>query len=292
MWWRKAWPVLVLVVAILLAVDAAYSVLSTCDTVGEGARQATGGQDAGAACGFFNGPLVAWSYPRLVQLSTFLAAHGLTVIAVFAAVLALSTMALWGAIERHYETGETHRKHADRVAERQGRDIRESVAAARQSAAAADASARAMQHAVEMSQTRLQALERAYLSVTPSVIALAPDGTKVEVGLTVHNVGRTPAFIKRIHAQFSREAPQGEAPTYAEGSGETIDLAVASGATHKLQLRYEDGHVGPQFIWGYVTFADIFRDTHPARFCAQICPNDDAPGRYRIAGGPAWNDFD
>jgi hypothetical protein len=292
MWWRKTWPVVVLIVAILLAIDAAYSVMTTCDSVGEGARQATGGQPAGVTCGFFNGPLVAWSQPRLVRLSSALAEHAMTVIALFAVVLALSTMALWGTIERLYETGETHRKNADRMAERQGRDFRQSIAAARDSASAADASARAMQQAVEMSQSRLQVLERAYLSVTPSDVTVLPDRSKVEVGLAVHNVGRTPAFVKKIHAQFSREAPQGDAPTYVNGSGEAVDVAVASGATHKLPLRYADGYVGPQFIWGYVTFADIFRDAHTTRFCMQIFPNGDAPGHCRVAGSPAWNDFD
>jgi hypothetical protein len=136
-WWRRNWQVLTLLIAVIVAIDVAYSILSTCDPVGEQSRQATGGQEPGKHCSLVAGALLTFAAAGLVWFGHLLEESGEAVIAVFTIVLAFSTILLWLATERLYEAGEAQRKHAETVAAQQASDMKVSLAAAQRSADAA-----------------------------------------------------------------------------------------------------------------------------------------------------------
>src|SRR3712207_3056972 len=101
-WWRRNVVVLLLPFAVAFALDVAYSVLSTCDAVGKGAREAAHGVQTPEQCSLISGPLFTFIQAALVWIGDVLEHHGEAVIAAFTVVLALSTILLWRATERLY----------------------------------------------------------------------------------------------------------------------------------------------------------------------------------------------
>jgi hypothetical protein len=135
----------------------------------------------------------------------------------------------------------------------------------------------------------VRSLERAFLAVGPTQIKVTP-GPVVEVKLLVHNTGRTGAVITGICGEFSRTPPQGDTPYYSS-EVKLTDLSVAAGAETVLDpFPFEDEFVGDQFFWGYLTYRDIFRTVHRARFCVTIVPRVSGPGRYQLAGSERWRE--
>lgn len=201
-WWRRNWSVLAVLLAIVLVIDVAYSVLSTCDPVGEQARQATGGQQAPKQCTPFSGPLFAFIHPGLVWTGHIFERPGEAVIAVFTVVLAFSTILLWRATERLYEAGEAQREHSEGVASQQADHMRQSIGAAVRSAQAAERTADTTRDTAEKHL-------RAYVLVDNASLKI--DGI-VEYEVTAKNFGQTPAhdvtfFSGTRHRPYPPPAP-------------------------------------------------------------------------------------
>jgi hypothetical protein len=139
----------------------------------------------------------------------------------------------------------------------------------------------------------MRVLERAYLGLGPTQIKIVEaDETNprhVHVGITVHNVGRTAAFLTKCYGEFSRVPPIGE-PRYDNGASTGMDLVIG-GVTNVpiIPVNFNNRFVGSQFFWGYIEFTDIFRRNHIARFCTEIHPDI---GKFEVAGSLAWNGWD
>jgi hypothetical protein len=179
---------------VLFAIDAAYSVLSTCDPVGERARQAT---DSDEHCSFFTGPLVTFIYASGIWLGHLLENSPEALIAGFAVVLAFSTTLLWLATERLY-ADEAQQKHVDRVAQ-QTSDMqqtleRTAIAAetVQRSAFALAEHARATRSLADAARDAAERQLRAYVHINKAVVTNL-EGVATYV-LEIQNRGQTPAY--------------------------------------------------------------------------------------------------
>jgi hypothetical protein len=111
--------------------------------------------------------------------------------------------------------------------------------------------------------------------------------------LYVHNTGRTTANLKKIYGEFSKTAPVGNVPIYANGKSEILDFSIAAANESVLDpFEFADDYAEKQFFWGYIEYTDIFKRVHTARYCAHITPVRDNLGRYQIAGSEAWRECD
>lgn len=132
-------------------------------------------------------------------------------------------------------------------------------------------------------------VERAYIFGGPSNIVMNLPGRKTTFDIQIGNSGRTPALLKEICLVISTTCPTGE-PNYPNPQIVVTDLAIDGAATGvRLPINSSTNLVSPYFAYGFFKYDDIFHVTHTSRFCARIIP---AMGKFEIAGGPAWNDWD
>jgi hypothetical protein len=154
---------------------------------------------------------------------------------------------------------------------------------------------------VEITKMRVIDLERAYLAVGPTKITVdrgpqsgsdlyvprSPLG--VTVRLFVQNAGRTGATITKVYGEFSRSPPVGDSPVYENGESQITDLSIPASKEEVLSpIVFKDGYSGQQFFWGYLEYADIFKEIHTSRFCAAIFPREGSDGQIQIAGEDGW----
>jgi hypothetical protein len=127
----------------------------------------------------------------LRHLVSFLNDHDGTIVSIFTAVLAWSTIGLWRATNR-----------LARSAEAQSDDMKASVAASTTAAAASKASAEAAQKIASINERMLTELERPWLfvEVAPRLIAIDNDTkdapTEAYGAFQICNYGRGPAIIR------------------------------------------------------------------------------------------------
>src|SRR3954451_2922229 len=152
-------------------------------------------------CSALRGPLVL----GLVGLKHWIGTYfhkSEDVIAFFTVVLAASTIGLWWSTRNLWIAGEAQREHAEGVAKRQSREMRDSIAQARR---AADTAERA-----------LVATQRPWVKIATVHMAeaLSYDVNGLRLSFTFHleNVGNTPAIAVFPHPHvyfpnFSGEGP-------------------------------------------------------------------------------------
>jgi len=132
--------------------------------------------------------------------------------------------------------------------------------------------------------------ERAYLFVNPRNISMSLPGRYTTFDICVDNAGKTPAFLKQIHMVITQAPPLGR-PQYPNAQIVLADLYINAGVTReKLPIVGDRANwVTPFFVYCFLIYTDIFRETHTSHFCARILPTH---GNFEIAGGEAWNDWD
>jgi hypothetical protein len=132
--------------------------------------------------------------------------------------------------------------------------------------------------------------ERAYLFVNPTNIAMSLPGRYTTFDICVDNAGKTPALLKQIHLVITQAPPLGN-PQYPNAQIVLTDLYINAGVRReKLPIVGDRANwVTPFFVYGFLIYTDIFRETHTSHFCARILPTHQ---NFEIAGGEAWNDWD
>jgi hypothetical protein len=132
--------------------------------------------------------------------------------------------------------------------------------------------------------------ERAYLFGAPSNIVMSLPGRHTTFDICVDNAGKTPAFLKQIHAVITQAPPLGKVPHYPNAQIVLTDLCLHGGAMRqKLPINGHATWITPFFVYGFFVYMDIFRDSHTSRFCTRILPTQ---SQFEIAGGEPWNDWD
>src|SRR5690349_23476572 len=123
---RHTLQIVGLVVLLLLAADAFISVGTTCYELGQ---HIGGNQDVVRNCSIFYGPILG----ALVRFATLFEDHGQAVTAAFIVVLAISTIGLWWASLRLWETGDAQLRQMEQTAEAHAADMQASIAQDRKS---------------------------------------------------------------------------------------------------------------------------------------------------------------
>ena len=151
------------------------------------------------------------------------------------------------------------------------------------------------QAAAEKQRYRL--LDRAYVAVEAHGVCLvpvpdSPGKMRTIAGVAVENNGHTPALLKELYGEFRDTSPVGEAPTYTDGQTWALNFQIG-GRKPQIFLDKEfpfySAKTAHQYFLGYVTYVDIFGETHTSRFCAMIMPHREKWSH----GGPAgWNAWD
>lgn len=160
----------------------------------------------------------------------------------------------------------------------------------RRSVKAAELAASAAVASNKQTARHLRTLERAYLFGGPKGIVPHIPSQRLTVGFYVQNVGRTPAFLKRVIGDFSDAVPFGE-PSYEETERTILktDLVIEGQSDGiNIKLNFESRLLNQTYFFGYIEYLDVFKTPHVSRFCFLIHGN---VGKYEIAGPPAWNDW-
>jgi hypothetical protein len=206
--------------------------------------------------------------------------HGLlTALSTFA--IAAFTWTLWRATSGLLETARI-----------QSADMKASIATAQQSADAARVAAVAATMSAELSEksfehtvVRTQSLDRAYIAFSPA--RFVSGGMQ----FTIDNIGRTPAMLSFISAEFRQEEPiaLGEHEPLPTSFKQTIRLDSFIGGQKSGYLINITFSIPQDANWvmAAIEYKDIFRSVHRTWICAHINPRE---GRWRIAG-PSRNTY-
>jgi hypothetical protein len=132
-------------------------------------------------------------------------------------------------------------------------------------------------------------VERAYLFGGPTNIIGSVPARRTTFDFTIDNAGKTPGILKEVWLVISVDRPTGE-PNYPNPEIVYTDIAINAGATGiKIPVNSSVNMVTPFFAYGFFRYVDIFHEIRCSRFCAKIVP---LAGKFEIAGGEAWNDWD
>ena len=144
---------------------------------------------------------------------------------------------------------------------------------------------------------RFKLLDRAYVAVEAHGISLvpvpdSPGKMRTVAGIAIENNGHTPALLKELYGEFRDSSPVGDTPSYAGGQTWALNFPVG-GRKPQIFLDKEFPFYSVKtthhYFLGYVTYADVYGDTHTARFCALIMPHRE---KWSHAGPSSWNSWD
>jgi hypothetical protein len=150
---------------------------------------------------------------------------------------------------------------------------------------------------VAAEKQRSRQLDRAYVAIETHGVSLvpladSPSKMRTVAGVAIENNGHTPALLKELYAEFRDSSPVGDQPTYAGGQTWALNFQIG-GHKPKIFLDKEfpfySAKATHQYFLGYVTYADIYGETHTSRFCALLMPHRD---KWSHAGPSAWNAWD
>ena len=140
-------------------------------------------------------------------------------------------------------------------------------------------------NAARIAAEHIPAVERAYIFGGPTDLFLLHD--QASVRLAMQNYGRTPAVIREWLVEFVAQEPRGRKPAY-DGSRRTVANEILE--PDKLfspAMVFRSEIAAPFFIVGYITYDDVFRQSHTTRFCVGVARD----GKAAYAGHPAWNEY-
>ncbi len=144
---------------------------------------------------------------------------------------------------------------------------------------------------------RYRLLDRAYVAVEAHGVGLAPvpdspGKMRTVAGVAIENNGHTPALLKELYGEFRDSSPIGETPSYADGQTWSLNFQIG-GRKPQIFLDKEfpfySSKTTHHYFLGYVTYVDVFGETHTSRFCAMIMPHRE---KWSHAGPSAWNAWD
>lgn len=179
----------------------------------------------------------------IVKIGKILDDHNGAVTAIFTIVLAVSTIGLWIATSRLWQSGERQLAHLGDTAERE---------------------------------------LRAYIKMEPADRVLAVVGDKPQLKVMVTNIGQTPAygaatwsnsglFEHPLRRTLDTAVPVEGVPRQVINPN--ADLSIFIVGHEPLTKEREEGIRGPDFrwyFWGGVEFKDAFGKTRWARFCFEF----------------------
>jgi hypothetical protein len=144
---------------------------------------------------------------------------------------------------------------------------------------------------------RSRRLDRAYVAVEPHGVALvpvadSPGRMRTVAGIAIENNGHTPALLKDLYGEFRDSSPIGEELKYEGGHTVALNFQIG-GRKPQIFLDKEfpfySIKTSHHYFLGYVTYVDVFGETHQSRFCALIMPHRE---KWAHAGPAAWNAWD
>lgn len=190
-------------------------------------------------------------------------------------ILALFTFLLWWANRRLI-------KGAEDTADRQSREMQQSIYEAHQSALAmADLAATMRANTATMQETMKKQM-RAYISADPGFGVYQDEHNKFQGAVVLSNSGFTPAkhISHRVHAAalstegvenyvfedtnpyFVTDSSLSPRTTYTITGGIVPDRLSAEEVQETML-----GKVRRLFVWGSVTYVDVFGESHETFFC-------------------------
>lgn len=200
------------------------------------------------------------------------------IVALFTIVLAISTIGLWLATIGLYRAGERQIAHLEQTAERQAREMRDSLAL---TAAGVAASQRSAQAAIWAELPAVFIAEAYLVGPNPEGVATAFKGEPLEAGrryyinVDLRNVGKNPAIVTRYAVEAKVAAQLPLEPEYPNARGGTFvieskDIYTVP-ATQPITLTPEqiaDVDAERQFfwVWGFVLYRDFMESNHEVGF--------------------------
>ena len=196
-------------------------------------------------------------------------------LALVTGVLALFTFLLWWANLRLI-------KGAENTAHRQSLEMQRSIAEAHQSALAMTDVAVTMRANTETMQETMKKQMRAYVSADPGFGVYQDAHNKFQGAVVLSNSGFTPArhISHRVHAAV---LPMGDAENYVFKDTKSYfvtDSSLSPRTTYTIfggivPDRLSDkeveetmlGEIRRLFVWGSVTYVDVFDESHETFFC-------------------------
>ena len=146
-------------------------------------------------------------------------------------------------------------------------------------------------------KVRHRLLDRAYVAVEVHGVSLvpladSPGKMRTVAGVAIENNGHTPALLKELYAEFRDGSPTGDEPTFAGGQTWALNFQIG-GRKPQIFLDKEFPFYSVKtthhYFLGYVTYVDVYGETHTSRFCALIMPHRE---KWSHAGPSAWNRWD
>jgi hypothetical protein len=150
---------------------------------------------------------------------------------------------------------------------------------------------------VAADKQRYKVLDRAYVAVEAHGVSLvpvpdSPGKMRTVAGVAIENSGHTPALLKELYGEFRDSSPVGEAPSYAGGQTWALNFQVGGRKPQTFldkEFPFYSSKTTHHYFLGYVTYVDVYGETHTARFCAMIMPHRE---KWNHAGPSGWNAWD
>lgn len=196
-------------------------------------------------------------------------------LALVTGILALFTFLLWWANRRLI-------KGAESTARRQSLEMQQSIVEARKSALAMAEVAKTMRANTATMQETMKKQMRAYVSADPGFGVYQDEHNNFQGAVVLSNSGFTPArhISHRVHAAV---LPMGDTENYVFEDTKSYfvtDSSLSPRTTYTIfggivpdRLSAEEveetmlGKVRRLFVWGSVTYVDVFDESHETFFC-------------------------
>jgi hypothetical protein len=147
-------------------------------------------------------------------------------------------------------------------------------------------STRRAANAARKAAEHLPAVERAYVFGGPTDLFLLHD--QASVRLAMQNYGKTPAVVREWLVEFVAQEPRGVKPAYDKAKKTETNEILEPFKLFSPPTLFRSEIPAPFFIVGYITYDDVFRQSHTTRFCVGVARD----GKAAYAGHAAWNVFD
>ena len=145
---------------------------------------------------------------------------------------------------------------------------------------------RRVANAARIAAEHLPAVERAYVFGGPTDLFLLHD--QASVRLAMQNYGKTPAVIREWLVEFVAQEPRGSRPGYDKAKRTVTNEILEPFKLFSPPTVFRSEIAAPFFIVGYITYDDVFRQSHTTKFCVGVARD----GKAAYAGHPEWNVFD
>jgi hypothetical protein len=145
---------------------------------------------------------------------------------------------------------------------------------------------RRVANAARVAAEHLPAVERAYVFGGPTDLFLLHD--QASVRLAMQNYGKTPAVIREWLVEFVAQEPRGSKPGYDRTKKTATNEILEPFKLFSPPKVFRSEIPAPFYIVGYITYDDVFRQSHTTKFCVGVARD----GKAAYAGHAAWNVFD